>query len=166
MKVSQRNGGCNDKRSVFMGKLYDELKARKDSGELLHISMLNEEILEELWWGENVPDSIIADLFGVDKKVITDKRHKWGLKKQDCQARHFASIFTEHGDVLRNMFDEKDKSIEKEMDNDKILDELNLIIMELYARETSNNCIVPELQDKSWNSLCDRGLELFEQLKI
>jgi len=32
-----------------MGKLYDGLKARKDNGELLHISMLNEEILEELW---------------------------------------------------------------------------------------------------------------------
>ena len=51
------------------------------------------------------------------------------------------------------------------MVKDKILDELNLIIMELYAREISNNCIVSELQDKSWDSLCDRGLELFEQLK-
>lgn len=148
-----------------MGKLYDELKARKDSGELLHISMLNEEMLRELWWDENTPDSIIADLFDVDKKVITNKRYKFGLKKQECQARHFATILTEYGDTLRNKSAEKDKSIEKEMDNDKILDELNLIVMELYAREVSNNCVVSELQGKGWIELCDRGIELFKQLK-
>lgn len=142
-----------------MGKLYDELKARKDSGEVLDISMLNEEMLKELWWDENVPDLIIADLFDVDKKIITAKRYKWGLKKQECQARDFATILTEYGEVL------KDKFAEKEMDNDKILDELNLIIMELYARETSNNCIVSELQTKGWVELCDRGIELFKQLK-
>ena len=147
-----------------MGK-YDELKARKDSGEVLDISMLNEEMLRELWWDENTPDSIIADLFDVDKKVITAKRHKWGLKKQECQARHFASILTEYGDALRDTFVEKDKPIEKEMDNEKILDELNLIIMELYAREVSNNCVVRELQSESWVALCDRGIELFKQLK-
>ena len=45
----------------------------------------------------------------------------------------------------------------------KKLDELNLIIMELYARETSNNCIVSELQTKGWVELCDRGIELFKQ---
>ncbi len=33
-----------------MGNLYNELKSRKDSGEVLDISMLNEEILRELWW--------------------------------------------------------------------------------------------------------------------
>ncbi len=149
-----------------MGKLYDDLKARKDSGEVLDISMLNKEMLKELWWDENAPDSIIADLFDVDKKVITDKRYKWGLKKQECQARHFATILTEYGDVLRDTFAEKDKPIEKEMDNDKILDELNLIIIELYAREVSNNCVVSELQSKGWIELCDRGIELFKQLKV
>ena len=51
------------------------------------------------------------------------------------------------------------------MDNEKILDELNLIIMELYAREVSNNCVVRELQSESWVALCDRGIELFKQLK-
>lgn len=52
------------------------------------------------------------------------------------------------------------------MDNDKILDELNLIIIELYAREVSNNCVVSELQSKGWIELCDRGIELFKQLKM
>ena len=149
-----------------MGNLYEELKSRKDNGEVLDISMLNEEMLRELWWDENTPDSIIADLFDVDKKVITDKRYKWGLKQQECQARHFATILTEYGDALRDKFAEKDKPTEKEMDNDKILDELNLIIMELYAREVSNNCVVRELQSESWVVLCDRGIELFKQLKV
>ena len=148
-----------------MGNLYNELKSRKDSGEVLDISMLNEEILRELWWDENVPDAIIAELYNVDKKVITDKRYKWGLKKQECQARHFATILTEYGDALRDKFAEKDKPIEKVMENDKILDELNLIIMELYARETSNNCVVSELHNQNWDTLCDKGVELFKQLK-
>ena len=51
------------------------------------------------------------------------------------------------------------------MENEKMLDELNLIIMELYAREVSSNCIVRELQSESWVALCDRGIELFKQLK-
>lgn len=146
-----------------MGK-YEELKARKDSGEVLDISMLNEEILKQLWWDESVPDSIIADLYDVDKKVITDKRYKWGLKKQECHARYFASILTEYGSLLKEKL--QDKPVEKVMENDKILDEINLIIMELYARETSNNCVVSELQGKGWDELCDKGIELFKQLKV
>ena len=142
-----------------MGNLYEELKSRKDNGEVLDISMLNEEMLRELWWDENTPDSIIADLFDVDKKVITDKRYKWGLKQQECQARHFATILTEYAA-------EKNKPVEKVMENDKILDELNLIIMELYAREVSNNCVVSELQSESWVALCNKGIELFKQLKV
>ena len=51
------------------------------------------------------------------------------------------------------------------MENEKMLDELNLIIMELYARETSNNCVVRELQMESRVALCDRGIEVFKQLK-
>ena len=149
--------------SVLMHNLYDELKTRKDNGEILDISILNEEMLKELWWNENVPDSIIADLFDVDKKVITNKRYKWGLKKQECQARHFVSILTEYGSLFKEKL--QDKPVEKVMENDKILDEINLIIMELYARETSNNCVVSELQGKGWDELCDRGIELFKQLK-
>ena len=93
-------------------------------------------------------------------------RYKFGLRQQECQARHFATILTEYGDALRDKFAEKDKPAEKEMDNDKILDELNLIIMELYAREVSNNCVVRELQSESWIALCNKGIELFKQLKV
>ena len=51
------------------------------------------------------------------------------------------------------------------MSNQKILDEINLIIIELYARDCSNNCCVDFLMDKSWDELCDRGRELFQKLK-
>ena len=51
------------------------------------------------------------------------------------------------------------------MENEKILDELNLIVTELHAREVSNNCVVRELQSESWVALCDRGIDLFKQLK-
>ena len=90
---------------------------------------------------------------------VGNKRYKFGLRQQECQARHFATILTEYAA-------EKNKPVEKVMENDKILDELNLIIMELYAREVSNNCVVRELQSVSWIALCDKGIELFKQLKV
>ena len=48
------------------------------------------------------------------------------------------------------------------MSEQKILDEINLIIMELYARDCSNNCLVDSLIDKSWDELCDMGSEMFQ----
>ena len=39
------------------------------------------------------------------------------------------------------------------------------IVSELDAREFSNNCVVPELQALSWNELCDRGIELLQEIK-
>ena len=51
------------------------------------------------------------------------------------------------------------------MSEQKILDEINLIIMELFARDCSNNCLVDSLIDKSWDELCDMGSEMFQKLK-
>lgn len=48
--------------------------------------------------------------------------------------------------------------------NEKIGELMN-IILELDARESTNNCVFQELIDKSWNELCDRAIELFNQLK-
>ena len=52
------------------------------------------------------------------------------------------------------------------MSDQKILDEINLIIIELYSRDYSNNCCVEALIDKNWDELCDRGSELFQKLKV
>ena len=46
-----------------------------------------------------------------------------------------------------------------------IINKLFDILLELDARENSNNCIIPELSDKGWDELCIEGIKLFEQLK-
>lgn len=46
----------------------------------------------------------------------------------------------------------------------KIIDMLSDIITELDARNSSGNCVVAELQGKSWNDLCVEGMKLFQQL--
>lgn len=47
-----------------------------------------------------------------------------------------------------------------------MLDDLYNIAVELDARETSNNCVVDNLQQFGWNALCDKGIEILEKLKI
>ena len=39
------------------------------------------------------------------------------------------------------------------------------ITMELLSRDTSGNCVVQDLIDKSWVELCDEGIHLFQELK-
>ena len=45
------------------------------------------------------------------------------------------------------------------------LDDLHNVSVELDARETSSNCVIPELTDLSWDEVCDRGIELLQKLK-
>lgn len=40
------------------------------------------------------------------------------------------------------------------------------IVEELIARETSNNCVIPPLQGKSWDELCKDGIRLFKELGV
>jgi len=51
------------------------------------------------------------------------------------------------------------------LEKEVILDKLYNIVVELEARETSNNCIIDNLQQFGWDELCDKGIELFEKLK-
>ena len=46
-----------------------------------------------------------------------------------------------------------------------IIDDLYNIVVELDARETSNNCVVDDLQRFGWDELCDKGIEILEKLK-
>lgn len=50
------------------------------------------------------------------------------------------------------------------MEDSKIIEQLFLILTELDARESSNNCPNP-LSTVSWEQLCNMGIGLFEQLK-
>ena len=67
-----------------MGKLYDTLKDRKDNGEKLSIDNLDDIMLEELWWNEGIPDSMIADLYDTTKYKITKLRHSYDIKLHNC----------------------------------------------------------------------------------
>lgn len=52
-----------------------------------------------------------------------------------------------------------------DIDDEERLVKLYYITMELHARETSGNCVVSELVNKSWVELCNEGIRLFQELK-
>lgn len=51
------------------------------------------------------------------------------------------------------------------MSEEQIIDMLYHIVIELDARNSVSNCVNPELLSYGWNNLCDKGIELFQQLK-
>ena len=51
------------------------------------------------------------------------------------------------------------------MDTEKIIEQLFLVLEELYAREVSNNCPTTCLRGFSWNELCDMCITQLQQLK-
>lgn len=53
----------------------------------------------------------------------------------------------------------------REMMPDEILESLSSIVRELTYRESEYKLLLPELKEESWNGLCEKGAELFNQLK-
>ena len=45
------------------------------------------------------------------------------------------------------------------------IEELLDIIVEVHAREISNNCVYTELLDKSWTELCERAIDILNEIK-
>lgn len=75
--------------------LYEELEARKKSGEVLSFEALSDAELEQLWWDENCSDRMIADLFGVPKSRVTTRRRRLGLNIRDmCLMKALAEFLT------------------------------------------------------------------------
>ncbi len=58
-----------------------------------------------------------------------------------------------------------EEQIQHRVERDYLLDDLYNIAVELDARETSNNCVVDNLQQFGWNELCDKGIKILEKLK-
>lgn len=52
-----------------------------------------------------------------------------------------------------------------ELRPDWIIEELFNVCTEFDARNVSNNCVVKQYLNTSWNDLCDIGIELFQKLK-
>lgn len=48
----------------------------------------------------------------------------------------------------------------------EIIEEVLNIMTELDARESTSNILIREYQDIGWNELCDKSIELIQQLKI
>lgn len=91
--------------------LYDRLKERKRSGEKLDMKTVNPETLYTLWWREECTDAAIADLYGVDRKKVTNLRHKWGVKAPDTIVNEFAERF--EGEISKPGEDEQAKPVSR-----------------------------------------------------
>jgi len=57
--------------------------------------------------------------------------------------------------------EEFEKWIHEDLTTERLLN----IAIELDARETSNNCVVPELIGKNFEELCNEGIRILEELK-
>lgn len=69
-----------------MSKLYNELCNKKEAGEELDFNKLTHDELYELWYVECVPDSVIAEIYGVSQKQVKKKRYEFGIKQFECAA--------------------------------------------------------------------------------
>lgn len=87
--------------NLYEHKSYEELKQRKESGEILSLSDVTFETMRELWWGEAISDSTLADLFNTPKNEFTKYRHKLKVKQHLMSAIDLVEkvklIVAEHG---------------------------------------------------------------------
>ncbi len=74
--------------------MYELLNKRKEHGEKLEMKLVTYEVLYQLWWVEECPDKMIADLYDVATKKITNLRHTWGIKMTDAIVSEFKAKFT------------------------------------------------------------------------
>ncbi len=58
--------------------LYNKLKYKKENGEKLDWDKITKEELEELF-EEDIPDSMVSDLYNVSQSKVTYKRKKWNI---------------------------------------------------------------------------------------
>ena len=59
---------------------YDELKQMKEEGIKLDFDNIMKEQLEKLYYEDNIPNSMIADLYDVEPNKVKNKRYKWNIK--------------------------------------------------------------------------------------
>jgi hypothetical protein len=78
-----------------MRKLYDSLKLKIENGEKLEWNSITSEQLEELFCVEVLTDGIIADLFGVEKRVVTNQRKKWDISDARYSEKKAFEIYKE-----------------------------------------------------------------------
>ncbi len=75
-------------------QLYNKLSERKNSGEKLVWDEITREELEDLF--EDIPDSMIAELYGVSKADVTKKRKKWNITMNNCIIKKVVEKFPDY----------------------------------------------------------------------
>ena len=55
--------------------------------------------------------------------------------------------------------------LEEQKETTDIINKLYSIVVELDARECSNNMVSIGLRDKSWTELCEEAIQLLEKIK-
>lgn len=93
--------------------LYKKLVERKNKGEKLLWDEITREELEELF--ENNTDNMIAELYGVTKSQVKNKREKWDIKLINYTLKKF---FSE--ELNKNLFENLNQS-----SKDRLLDKDN-----------------------------------------
>jgi hypothetical protein len=119
--------------------LYGKLNQRKHKGEHLDIKQITYETLYQLWWKEECSDGVIAELYDVQKKKVTNLRHKWGVKLPDTILNEFRERFDgripsiEEDKALKTVSREKAGLLQKICDfNDGELEAFRLELNRLY----------------------------------
>lgn len=130
-------------------RLYDKLNQRKQNGEKLDMQQLSNEGLYQLWWTEECTDVMIADLYDVEKKRVTNLRHKRGVKMPEAILNEFEERFT--GEVPRledepqSMSVPADAAVLLRKINDLNDIELESLRMELARRYTAFSDVKQEV---------------------
>jgi|GEM_PF-4229259 len=65
--------------------LYNQLKLRKENGELLDFKKITYEELYKLWRTESKSDALIGEIYNVTKGAVRQKRNKMDMKMYDIE---------------------------------------------------------------------------------
>lgn len=76
---------------------YNELIEKKNNGEVLEWDTISKEQLESLFFGENITDSLLADLYDVSKNRVRYKRDKLDVKMGSID--YYKNLYKEYMSV-------------------------------------------------------------------
>ncbi|WP_054954836.1 hypothetical protein [Paenibacillus dakarensis] len=98
--------------------VFNSYVMRKAQGEMMNLELLSLEDLQEMFIDENIPDSILADLFNTDKNNVKKKRYKYNIKLGQTLPKKMIN-------ELNNLFDSS--SIEKSQRIEHVLIPIKII---------------------------------------
>lgn len=107
--------------------LYEELVERKNKGENLEWDNITKEELEELF--EKNSDSMIAQLYGVSKSQVKNKRYKWDIKQINYVTKNFLEDLSN-----RKLFESLNKSSKDRLLNENNIDKISIALAHYIFR--------------------------------